>query len=53
MNKNYEKAKKIIRDKGICRSVEDSKLFVDMLTNWEYLPKKELEDLVERNKKKF
>jgi len=51
--KTYDKAKKIIREKGICRNVVESKIFIDMLINWEYLPKEEIERMVEENRKKY
>lgn len=52
-NSKYEKAKKLIRDKGICRSVVDSGVFTDLLINWQHIPKNEIENLIEKHRKNW
>lgn len=52
-NSKYEKAKKIILDKGICKNTVDSQIFLDMLINWQHIPKHELEELVEKHRKNW
>lgn len=38
---------------GIASKEIDSSLLIDLLNNWEYIPKQAIEDLVEANRKKF
>lgn len=52
-NSKYEKVKKLIRDKGICRNTIDSGIFTDLLINWQHIPKHELENLVEKHRKNW
>lgn len=37
----------------IAHSIIDSHLLINLLENWEYIPKQAIEDLLEANRKKY